>query len=309
MKVGFIGLGTMGGPIAMNAIKGGHDLVVSDLGRNVAAPLLEAGAEWASTPREVAERTDVVLTSLPGPKEVMAVVNGADGLASGLASGKIWIDLSTNSPTVMRELHAQLAEQGVETLDAPVSGGPSGATSGQLAIWVGGDETAYERALPVFQSISDAPCYVGPIGAGSVAKLVHNLTGYMLQTALAEAFTMGVKAGVPAEGLWRAVRQGYVGRRRTFDTMTRQFLPGKFDPADFALELAHKDVGLALEVGREFGVPMRIGNLTLQEMTEAMNRGWERRDSRSAMLLQEERTGVEVRVDPDRINAILDEDG
>jgi 3-hydroxyisobutyrate dehydrogenase-like beta-hydroxyacid dehydrogenase len=309
MKVGFIGLGTMGGPIALNAIKGGHDLVVSDLGQNAAARQLEAGATWASTAREVAAASDIVLTSLPGPKEVQAVVNGEDGLAAGFSAGKIYIDLSTNSPTVMRELHAQLGNQDVHVLDAPVSGGPAGAQSGQLAIWVGGDEDAYQRALPVLHTISDAPCYVGPIGSGSVAKLVHNLTGYMLQTALAEAFTMGVKAGVPAEGLWRAVRQGYVGRRRTFDTLTRQFLPGKFDPADFALALAHKDVGLALEVGREFGVPMRIGNLTLQEMTEAMNRGWENRDSRSAMLLQEERSGVEVRVDAERIKAIIDEDG
>ena len=309
MKVGFIGLGTMGGAIALNAIKGGHELVVSDLGRNVAAPHLEAGATWASTPKEVAQSSEVIMTSLPGPKEVESVVMGPEGLAEGLKAGQIVIDLSTNSPTMVRELHAKLAEMGVAMLDAPVSGGPSGAQSGQLAIWVGGEQEAFDRALPVFSSISDSPSYVGPIGAGSVAKLVHNLTGYMLQTALAEAFTMGVKAGVPAEDIWRAVRQGYVGRRRTFDTMTKQYLPGKFDPADFALELARKDVALALEVGREYDVPMRIGHMVLQEMTEAMNKGWDRRDSRSAMLLQEERSGAEVRVSADRIQTIIDEDG
>ena len=156
------------------------------------------------------------------------------------------------SAEVTRELAAAAAEKGIAWVDAPVSGGPDGARSGRLAIWVGGDEATYERHLPVLRAMGDQPFYVGPIGAGSVAKLVHNLTGYMLQTALAEAFTMGVKAGVPAEDIWRAVRQGYVGRRRTFDTMTKQYLPGKFDPADFALELARKDVALALEVGREY---------------------------------------------------------
>ena len=309
MKVGFIGLGTMGGGIAMNAIKGGHALIVSDLGRNIAAAHLQAGASWASTPREVAERSDVIFTSLPGPREVRSVVLGKDGLIEGFREGHIYLDLSTNSPTVMRDIHTQLLERGVQTLDAPVSGGPDGARSGKLAIWVGGDEAAYARALPVLQSVADAPMYVGPIGAGSIAKLVHNLSGYMLQTALAEAFTMGVKAGLAPEALWRAVRQGAVGRRRTFDTMMRQFLPGRFDPPDFALELARKDVGLALEVGREYDVPMRLGHLTLQDLTEAMNRGWARRDSRSAMTLQEERAGVQVRIDQARIDAILDEDG
>lgn len=309
MKVGFIGLGTMGGSIAMNAIKGGHELVVNDLGRNVAEAHLAAGAVWATTPREVAQSTEIILTSLPGPKEVRHVVHGPDGLAEGLTEGQIYLDLSTNSPTVMREIHDALLEKGVQTLDAPVSGGPQGAASGKLAIWVGGDEAAFERALPVLNAVSDAPEYVGPIGAGSIAKLVHNLSGYMVQLSLAETFTMGVKAGLPAEALWRAVRQGAVGRKRTFDNMMLQFLPGRFDPPDFALELARKDVGLALEVGREYEVPMRLGHLVLQEMTEAMNRGWERRDSRSSMILQEERAGVEVRIPKENIDRILEEDG
>ena len=307
MKVGFIGLGTMGAGIALNAIKGGHELVVSDLGRNAAARHLAAGAQWAATPREVAQRCEIVFTSLPGPAEVEAVVLGADGLAQGLAKSSIYADLSTNSPTLMRRLHATLAQQGVAVLDAPVSGGPDGANSGKLAIWVGGEREAYDRALPVLRSMGDQPCYVGPIGAGSIAKLVHNLSGYIVQTALAETFTMGVKAGLPAEALWSAVRQGALGRRRVFDTMARQFLPGRFDPPDFALKLARKDVSLALEVAREYDVPMRLGNLTLAELTEAMNRGWQQRDSRSAMILQEERAGAQVRIAADRIDAIMKE--
>ncbi len=307
MKVGFIGLGTMGAGIAMNALRGGHTLVVHDLRRDAAEPLLQAGAEWADGVQEVAGRCEVLLTSLPGPPEVTAVALGPGGIGDGATQGLVWLDLSTNSPTVMRRLHAELAPRGVSVLDAPVSGGPDGARSGKLAIWAGGDEAAYRRALPVLESVSDQPRYVGEIGAGSIVKLVHNLSGYMLQTALAECFTMGVKAGLPAEALWEAVRQGAVGRRRTFDTMARQFLPGRFDPPDFALRLAHKDVSLALEVGREFGVPMRLGHLTHADLTEALNRGWADRDSRVAMTLQEERAGAEVRIAPERIDAIIDD--
>ena len=308
MKVGFIGLGTMGAGIALNAIRAGHGLAVHDVNRDAAAPALAAGATWADSPRAAAEGAEVVLTSLPGPKEVEAVALGERGLREGLGRGAVYADLSTNSPTLVRRLHATLGADGVDVLDAPVSGGPDGARSGRLAIWGGGDEAAFERALPVLTSVADQPMYVGPIGAGSVAKLVHNLSGYVIQTALAETFTMGVKAGLPADALWQAVRQGALGRRRTFDSLARQFLPGRFDPPDFALRLARKDVTLALEVGREFEVPMRLGQLTLEEMVEACNRGWSERDSRIAMTLQEERAGVEVRVAPGRIDQITGED-
>jgi 3-hydroxyisobutyrate dehydrogenase len=190
-------------------------------------------------------------------------------------------------------------------LDAPVSGGPRGAESGRLALWVGGDEDLFKRLKPVLDAIGDQAYYVGPIGAGSVAKLVHNCAGYIVQTALAEVFTMGVKAGVEPIALWKAVRQGAGGRRRTFDGLADQFLPGKFDPPAFALRLAHKDVTLATALGREHKVPMRLANITLEEMTEALNRGWAERDSRVAMLLQEERAGVQIKVTEEAIREAL----
>lgn len=307
MKIGFIGLGTMGSSMAANLVAAGHDLVVHDLVRDAATPHLDAGAEWADDPAGVASACAVVFTSLPGPGEVEAVALGEAGIVAGAHADLAFFDLSTNSPTVVRRIHAELAPRGVEVLDAPVSGGPDGARAGRLAIWVGGDEATFERWLPVLRSFGDAPHRVGAVGAGSVAKLVHNCSGYIIQTALAETFTMGVKAGVEPDELWEAVRLGALGRRRTFDTLARNFLPGRFDPPDFALELARKDVTLACELGREVDVPMRLANLTLQEMTEAMNRGWAGRDSRSTMLLQEERAGVEVRVAADRIRDILDE--
>jgi 3-hydroxyisobutyrate dehydrogenase-like beta-hydroxyacid dehydrogenase len=305
MKVGFIGLGTMGTHMAMNAMKGGHELVVNDIRREAAEPHLAGGAKWADTPKQVAEASEVVLTSLPGPPEVEAVAIGEHGILSGMTPGKAYFDLSTNSPALVRRLHGVFAAKGVHLLDSPVSGGPRGARTGKLALWVGGDEKVYQRFKPVLDAIGDQARYIGPIGAGSIAKLVHNCAGYAIQTALAEVFTMGVKAGVEPLALWQAVRQGAGGRRRTFDGLVDQFLPGTFDPPSFALKLAHKDVTLACALGREQGVPMRLANLVLEEMTEAMNRGWAARDSRVAMLLQEERAGVEIRVPEDQLRAAL----
>ena len=309
MKVGFIGLGTMGASMASNLQKAGHELCVNDVRREATAPHVAAGAHWKDTPRQVAEGVDVVFTSLPGPAEVEAVAIGPDGLIHGLRKGGAYFDLSTNSPALVRRLHAQFKAKGLSLLDAPVSGGPKGARTRKLALWVGGDREVYDRFKPVLDAIGDQPYYVGLIGAGSVAKLVHNCAGYAIQTALAEVFTMGVKAGVDPLELWKAVRQGAGGRRRTFDGLVDQFLPGTFDPPAFTLKLAHKDVSLATSLARELGVPMRVANLALEEMTEALNRGWGQRDSRVAMLLQEERAGVQIAVPSEKIRAVLERDG
>ena len=308
MKVGFIGLGTMGGPIALNAIRGGNELVVHDIRRESATPHLEMGSEWADTPREVAQQSDIVFTSLPGPVEVEAVVLGEDGLHEGMTEGKVYLDLSTSSPDLIRDIHARLAPRGIHVLDAPVSGGPEGARTGRLAIWVGGDREVYDRVKPTLDSMGDQPYYVGPIGAGSVAKLVHNCAGYIIQTGLAEVFTMGVKAGVDPLGLWLAVRQGAQGRRGTFDRLADHFLIDSYDPPDFALRLARKDMDLACQVGRQYDVPMKLANLALAEMTEAINRGWGDRDSRVAMILQEERAGVQVNTTAEAIQQALEEE-
>ncbi|PKB72084.1 MAG: 3-hydroxyisobutyrate dehydrogenase [SAR202 cluster bacterium Io17-Chloro-G6] len=308
MKVGFIGLGTMGGSMAYNTIQGGHELVVHDIRRESATRHLEAGATWADSPREVAEASDIVFTSLPGPTEVEAVFLGEDGILQGMSAGKVYFDLSTSTPNLIRRIHDIASGQGVEVLDAPVSGGPRGAESRNLAIWVGGNKEAFDRCRPALDAIGDKAYYVGPIGCGAVAKLVHNCAGYVIQAGLAEVFTMGVKAGVEPLALWQAVRRGAQGRRGTFEGLAEHLLPGKFDPPDFALRLARKDVDLAVSVGREYDVPMRLANLALQEMTEAMNRGWGDRDSRVAMLLQEERAGVEVRVDEEVLKAALEEE-
>ncbi len=304
MKVGFLGLGTMGGGMALNLRKAGYEMVVHDIRREAGERHIAAGCAWGDGTRKTVEACDVVLTSLPGPVEVEAVALGAGGLLTGMARGTAWFDLSTNSPTLMRRLHAQFQTEGIEVLDSPVSGGPAGANSGRLAIWVGGNEPVFDKYKPLLNAIGDQVKYIGPIGAGTVAKLVHNCAGYAIQTVLAEVFTLGVKAGVDPLSLWDAVRQGAQGRRRTFDRLADEFLPGKFDPPSFALRLAHKDVTLATQLGRELDLPMRLSNMAREELTEAMNRGWGERDSRVAMLLQEERAGVEIKVPVEDIDEV-----
>ena len=206
MLVGFIGLGTMGGKMAASLQRAGYSLLVYDTRSEAAAPHLAAGATWAGSPRKVAEACEVVFTSLPGPADVEKVALGEGGVLGGMRPGGAYFDLSTNSPAVVRRIHAAFAERDAHMLDAPVSGGPRGAASGRLAIWVGGEQKIFDQYKPVLDAIGDQARYVGPIGAATVAKLVHNCAGYMLQRALSEVFTMGVKAGVEPLALWEAVR-------------------------------------------------------------------------------------------------------
>lgn len=307
MKVGFIGLGTMGSGMAANLQKGGHELVVHDLTRQAASRHLANGAVWADSPRAVAEQCELVFTSLPTPADVQKVGTGENGLIEGFRKGAAWFDLSTNAVDVVRALNATFAEKGVDFLDAPVSGGPRGANSGKLAVWVGGDKAVYDKYKPVLDSFSDQNRYIGPIGAGSIAKLVHNASSAAINVVLSEVFTMGVKAGVEPLSLFEAIRQGAAGRSRTFDRLSGQFLTGVYDPPDFALRLLHKDVSLACQLAREVSVPMRLTNLALQELTEALNRGWGQRDSRVGALLQQERAGIPpIAVPAEKIRAVME---
>lgn len=292
MKIGFIGLGAMGRGMASNLQKAGHDLVVNDLRQEAAATYLENGARWAATPRDLAAQVELVFTSLPTPQDMEAVGLADDGLAVGFRPGATWFDLTTNSVEVVRRLHDVLAGQGVQLMDAPVSGGPKGAANGRLAIWIGGDREVYDRFIPVLNSMSDDARYIGAIGAGTIAKLTHNMASLAINAVVAEALTMGVKAGVDPATLWEAIRNGGAGRQRSFDNVSRRFLQGKLDPPSFQLRLAYKDAQLAMELARSCSVPMRLCNLTASDMTEALNRGWGDRDSQSFLLLQQERAGV-----------------
>jgi 3-hydroxyisobutyrate dehydrogenase-like beta-hydroxyacid dehydrogenase len=298
MHIGFIGLGTMGSGMASNILKAGNPLTVYDLRREAAKPQVEAGASWADSPKAVAGASDIVFTSLPGPQEVEEVALGNNGIIEGIRPGGVYIDLSSSSPGLARHIYDRFQEKGAHVMDVPVSGGPAAAQTGKLTLIVGGDEEVFQRCQPVLKAIGDKITYTGKIGSGSICKLMHNCIGYGLQTIVAECLTLGVKAGVEPKALWRILRDGALGQ----GALLRQALPdivfqGHFDPPQFALRLAFKDVSLATSLGREYDVPMAMANLTLQEMMTAMNRGWGAQDSRIAMLLQEERAGgIEVRI-------------
>jgi 3-hydroxyisobutyrate dehydrogenase len=305
MNIGFIGLGTMGSRMAANLMKHGHTLIIHDMSKANAQPLLAQGAQWADTPSSLGAQVDLAFLSLPGPAQVQEVLTGVQGLTAGLRAGSAVFDFSTNAPRVIRELHAELAKKELFFLDAPVSGGPTGAASGKLVIWTSGDEPTFNKFSSVLSCMSDDVQYLGAVGAASVAKLVHNCMGYMFNAAIAEVFSMGVKAGVEAPTLFKALRSGAMGRRRTFDGLPTHFLSGAYDPAKFSLRLAHKDVTLANELGREVELEMQFAKLTLAQMTEALDRGWGDKDSRIAMLLAQEQAGVDVRCDPDTLKDIL----
>jgi 3-hydroxyisobutyrate dehydrogenase-like beta-hydroxyacid dehydrogenase len=297
MRIGFIGLGNMGGPMALNLIKAGHSLVVNDIRRNMADPHIAGGAKWVDTPADAAKDVDLVFTSLPGPKEVEAVaLGGENGIIHGIRKGTVYADLSTNSPTLIRRLHKIFADKGIEMLDAPVSGGVPGARNATLAVMVGGDEQVYQRIKPALDGIGDKVSYVGAIGAGAVAKLVHNMIAICSMQVLAEAFTMGVKAGVPAEDLFTAVQNGAYGQGMLLRALPKVIFKGNFDRVSFALKLARKDLGLATELAREHNVGMPIANIVEQDMLEAIVHGLGEKDSSAAFTVQEDRAGVKVRV-------------
>lgn len=296
MRVGFIGLGNMGGHMAMNVIQGGHGVIVHDIHREAAERHLAAGANWAATPRGATEGCDVVFTSLPGPAEVEQVTLGEGGILTGATPGTVYVDLSTNSPTLIRRIQAEFAEQGVAMLDAPVSGGSKGAEAATLAVMVGGDKKAYQQIKPVLDLIGDKVSYIGPTGAGAIAKLVHNLITISARVIVGEALTLGVKAGVDPDELLSAVQNGSFGQgnliHRTIPNIVYQ---GAYDNVGFALELSLKDLRLALELGEEFEVPLKLGTVATEEVAEAVDAGLGALDSSASIILQERRAGVELR--------------
>jgi len=306
MKVGFIGLGRMGQGMARNLLKSGVPLMVYDVSPAAVETLTKAGAQAATSVAELARQVDVLFTSLPGPVQVEEVVLGPKGVMENMKPGLVLFDLSTSSLALNRRIHAAFSERGASMLDAPVSGGPAGAASGDLALWVGGDKQVFDRHFELLSAMGDKASHVGPIGSGTVAKLSHNVLGYMFLASMAEVFSMAVKAGMDPLDLWEAMWLGMVGKGSPMNSLVNQFLPGKFETPAFALKLAHKDVMLATNMAKELGVPMRLANMTLEEMTEALARGFGEQDSRAYMKLQLERAGVKIAVDPERLKRAVE---
>jgi 3-hydroxyisobutyrate dehydrogenase len=287
----------MGGPLAGFVRQAGFSLVVHDIRRETATPLLERGATWANAPRDVAAQCDVVCVCVPGPPEMQAVALGPGGIVETLKGGAVVIDHTTNAPDVVRNVGAAIAARGAHLLDAPLDGGREGALEGQLTLFVGGDEAVLRRAKPVLDTFSKSVVWVGELGAGSITKLVHNALAMSIDLLLAECLTLGVKAGVAVPRLVEAFREGcIVSQNMTFTKrMPATLFRGDF-AARFALALAYKDFRLAGDLAAQHGVPTRLLDLCQTELLEAMNRGWGGDDRIKASTLQEERAGVRLRM-------------
>lgn len=297
MNVGFIGLGNMGSGMASNIARAGINLVVFDPVEAAVNRLVDQGAHPASNIAEVARTCAIIFTSLPGPAQVEEVALGVGGIVENMAPRTTLFDLSTSSVSLARRIHDQFRDRDSEMLDAPVSGGPAGAAARDLVVWVGGDRDTFDRHLGLLQTLARAPRHVGPIGSGTVTKLVHNTIGYTIMLSLAEGFSVAVRAGLDPLELWEALRLGMACKGSPLDMLVKQFLPANYEPPAFALKLAHKDVRLATEMSREFGITTRLADATFEEMTEAIAKGLGEQDSRAFLKLQLERAGVEIEVD------------
>lgn len=295
MKVAVIGLGLMGLSIAKNVAKAGFDLKVFDINAVAAAPVPGDNVTVAATLAEAGKDADVVLLSLPGPAEVKAVCLGENALSETLKPGAVIVDLSTNGVDVVKELEAKLKEKGISFLDGPVSGGPWGAADGTLAIWVGGDKAAFEKALPVLKSTGKAIEHMGAISTGTITKLVHNTGANVRHVMLSEIMNLGVKAGIEPLALFKAIREGSNGLQRTFDGIAMKYLDRTYDEPAFRLRHAQKDLRLALELADDMGLQMDLSKAVMVQLNEAMDKGWGDKDSTAVGLLGQQAAGIEIK--------------
>ena len=296
MRIGFIGVGNIGRPMAGQLLKAGHALTVHDARREAANDLVAAGATWADSPAAIAEQCEVVETCLPGPIEMEKVCLGPGSLVEHIKPGALYLDHTTNSPLLIRRVHAALAAKQVEMLDAPVSGGMEGAQTRDLLVMVGGEPATFERARPLLDAIAKRVLYTGGIGCSCIAKIMHNCASFTLDLVMAECWTVGVKAGMDAATIVDVFNQAALGHMMSLKVrLPATYLRGNFEPR-FSLALARKDLGLALELARATDTPMRLSALCEQEMVEALGRGWANRDASIFLTLQEERAKVQVRL-------------
>jgi len=294
MRIGFIGTGNMGGPMAANLAKGAdRTMTVNDVRREAAADLVAAGASWAATPADVARASEVVFLSLPGPREVEAVLLGPDGVLAGISAGSTVIDLSTNSPTMVRRLAEDASKRSIEFLEAPVSGGVRGARKATLAVMVGGDKAVFERHRPLFESIGDKIFHVGAVGAGNVAKLVNNTLCFLNMLGTAEALVLGAKAGIDL-GILREVVKAGSGASLMWEHGSRAILDGRLPPT-FTTTLAAKDIQLATALADELGVPFELGKRVEELLVAYRDGGFAAEDVLATVKSVEERAGIVVR--------------
>ena len=292
-KIGFIGLGIMGRPMAKNLLKAGHPLVVHDLNRAAVAEMVALGAEEASSPATVAEGVWQIITMLPNSPEVRAVLTGPGGVVCGAEPGTLVIDMSSISPIVAREMGEILAQKGLRYLDAPVSGGEPGAINATLSIMVGGSDGAFQEAREVLQVMGKSIVRVGDIGSGNVTKLTNQVMVALHIGAMAEAFVLGTKAGVDPALIYSAIRGGLAGSHvleaKAERVMSRDFTPG------FKVDLHAKDLANALDTARQIGVPLFLTAQVMEILKALQVEGQGGNDHSAILNFYERLAGVEVR--------------
>lgn len=297
MKVGFVGLGHMGAPMSARILAAGHDLVVHDVRPEAATGLLGSGAAWAGSPREAGSGRDVVITMLPAPRQVEEVLLGPDGLLGGLASGATWVDMSTSVPAVADRVRALAGPRGVAVLDAPVSGMAAGAQAGTLQIFVGGEGEDYRRVRPLLESMGDPEriLHVGGNGAGYTVKLMINLLWFAHLAATAEVLTVGVRAGVDLATLRQCLLASPAASNFLEHDVLSVLDRGDYDES-FALALACKDLGLAVDLARETGVPAEVSALVEQIYRRARAQYGDRGGEMLPVKLLEDLTATPLRL-------------
>jgi len=295
MNVGFIGLGTMGAPMARNVMKKGHRLVVHDTQGAAVQSLVDAGAHAATTPREVAASCDVVITMLPDAPDVERVALGADGIVEGIRSGSVYIDMSTIDPATTRKVGAAIAAKSASMIDSPVGKTADAAVSGTLTLMVGRPADVVARVRPVLDCMGTDFFHCGELGAGQTIKLINNLLATCIAEATFEALVTGRKAGLSLETMVSVFKTTMAWSNQLAIAMPKRPLAGDFSPG-FMMKLAHKDCRLALQMTEMLGVSAPVGRATLASLAEGLLRGLADNDVGALLKLREEPAGVQVRL-------------
>ncbi|MBL8146551.1 MAG: NAD-binding protein [Anaerolineae bacterium] len=291
-KIGTIGLGIMGGAIARNLLKAGHELVVHNRSQTVVDELVALGAVRASSPREVAAQVEFVFTNLPDSPDVEKVVLGEDGIIAGAHPGLVYVDNSTIKPETARMVYDRLKAVGVSALDAPVSGGDVGARSGTLTIMVGGDADAFERASALFPAMGKAWVLVGGAGAGQIAKACNQIIVGAQMVGLAEALITAQKAGVDPRKMVEAIKGG-AAQMWTLDVKPPRLFSGNRGPG-FKAYMQHKDLGIILDTARTYGIPLPMTAIVMQLYTAMLEQGNGQLDNSAIISVYESLTGVHL---------------
>lgn len=293
MKIGFIGLGIMGKPMSLNLIKAGYELVVYNRSQKAIDEVVQAGAETGQSPKDVAERSDVIITMLPNSPEVKEVVLGPNGVLEGAKPGSIVIDMSSIAPGASQEVGKGLAEKGVRFLDAPVSGGEPGAIAGTLSIMVGGKKEDFEESLPILKAMGASAVLCGDVGAGNVTKLANQIIVAVNIAAVSEAMTLAAKSGVNPDTVYQAIRGGLAGSK-VLDAKGPMMFERRFDPG-FRINLHIKDLNNVLETGHDIGSPLPLTASVMEMMQTLKGFGLDHNDHSALVQYYEKLADTEVK--------------